>query len=129
MISSGSSGSQTVEVRSKRSNKRMGEIPSQMAFVSAILPYIDSLREDGLTWKEIRDKVALKGLDISVAYLQAIYSKLRRDRDYYEAIQRVYRLENELLRAQRRADEANERLEQLLLELDMLRRQKQRVAF
>jgi len=100
-----------------------------MAFISAILPYIDSLREDGLTWKEIRDKVALKGLDISVAYLQAIYSKLRRDRDYYEAIQRVYRLENELLRAQRQADEANERLEQLLLELDTLRRQKQRVAF
>jgi DNA-binding transcriptional MerR regulator len=106
----------------------MGEIPSQMAFISAILPYIDAWREDGLTWKEIRDRVALQGLDISVAYLQAVYSKLRRDRDYYEALHRVHRLENELLKAQRRADEANERLEKLLVELDTLRRQKQQVA-
>jgi hypothetical protein len=112
----------TVAARSKCSNKRMGEIPSQMAFISAILPYIDSWREEGLTWKEIRDKVASQGLDISVAYLQTVYSKLRRDRDYYEAIQRVHRLENELLRAQRQ-------LEQLLLELDTLRLQKQQVAF
>jgi hypothetical protein len=105
---------QECRAKPKRSNKRVGEIPSQMAFVAAILPYIESLRERGVAWREIRDAVALQGLDISVAYLQTIYSKLRRDREYYAAIQRICRLEHELSKARRRLDEA-------LLELDSLR--------
>jgi len=98
-------------------------IPSQMAFVSAVAPYIEQWRAQGLTWKEVRDRVCeMGGCDISVEYLQVLFSKVRRDNEYQEAIRRVLYLERELFQANRRVEQATERIKQLLMENDSLRR-------